>query len=203
MSTRKEELLREFEGRGFVTYKNLYDRGYSLSTMRSLLEQGEAEKVSRGIYSFPDRPSIQWESLAYISLKHPKSVICLLSAARYYDMTTSNTPKIWMALPHGSRKPIDDNPAINVKFWRNPKLFEVGVETVEIGGVDVKITDPARTIVDLFRPYNKMIDERCNEALWYFIDNGGDMDLLHKYANEFGVSDVIENCVRMAICRAM
>lgn len=203
MSRRKDELLRTLDETPLISWIELRDMGFNWSTIDSLIRSGEIEQVLPGVYSLSDRLPEQWETLAQVSLKYPRSVICLLSAARFHELTTANTPSVWMAIPHGTRRPQGINLSLQVKCWRNPKLFELGVVEETIAGVPVRITDPARTIVDLFRPYNRMIDERCNEALWYFIDSGGDMDLLHDYAREFGVEDVIGNCVRMASCRVM
>lgn len=40
---------------------------------------------------------------------------------------------------------------IDTLMWRNPEMFELGVEEHLIDGVPVRITSPERTLVDLFR----------------------------------------------------
>jgi len=43
-------------------------------------------------------------------------------------------------------------------------LFEIGVETHQLGGQNVKITNPARTVADCFKHRNKLGLEVCIEA---------------------------------------
>src|SRR5690625_5011210 len=123
---RQEELLRDLEDNPLSRYRDLRERGHQWSTIESLVNKGRAEKIVAGVYGLADRDPEQWESLAYSALRHPRSVVCLLSAARFHEMTTANTPDIWIALPHGSRRPQGDDLSLRVKLWRNPKLFTLG-----------------------------------------------------------------------------
>lgn len=199
----QEKTLSALGHTALLRLRDLQRMGISDSAVRRLVSSGRVERISRGVYSLAERTPEQYESLAETALRHPRAVVCLLSAARLHDLTTSNTPYVWIALPHGTRAPAVDGISLKTKFWRNPKLFELGVETIEVAGVPVRVTDPARTITDLFRPHNRMIDERAHEALWHFLDEGGDRNQLFDYAKEFGIEETIASCVGMASCRTM
>lgn len=174
--------------------------GVSDSAVRRLVKAGKAERVGRGIYGLSGREPDDLDALARVSLRVPQGVICLMSAARVHEITTANTPQVWVAVPHGSRRPSSPDVALQFRMWRNPVLFEVGVQEIDVAGVPVRITDPARTVVDLFRPQNRVSDERAIEALGLYLDQCGDPDVVLEYAERLGIAEHLSHYLRAAQC---
>src|SRR3546814_2700354 len=83
-------------------------------------------------------------------------------------------------------------------MWRNPELFECGIQEIEVSGVTVRVTDPARTVVDLFRSQNRIPDERAIEALGLYLDQGGSPDDVLGRAESLGASAHISHYLRAA-----
>lgn len=132
--------------------------------LKRLCEQGRIKRIARGIYAPADVNLSPDSSMAVISLKLPKAVICLISALNYYDITTQVPWEMWIAIPHNSGTPkITEH---KVKYvWYSDEMLSEGVDTITIDGVQVKIFNPAKTIADCFKYRNKIGMDICLEAL--------------------------------------
>src|SRR3546814_18766194 len=77
--------------RGLVRLKEFAGAGVSDGAVRRLVGSGTAERVERGVYGLSDRDPSDLETLARVSLKMPRSVVCLLSAARLHEIDRKST----------------------------------------------------------------------------------------------------------------
>src|SRR3546814_8592390 len=77
--------------RGLVRLKEFAGAGVSDVAVRRLVGSGTAERVERGVYGLSDRDPSDLETLARVSLKMPRSVVCLLSAARLHEIDRKST----------------------------------------------------------------------------------------------------------------
>jgi len=139
--------LRE---RGMARSAELTKAGVTATTIARLKQSGLILQLSRGLYQSADSDLQADHVLAEASKIAPKGVICLVSALAFHELTDAMPPRVWMAIGSRARKPCVTYPAIEfVRF--NEKVLLSGTDTRAIEGVGVQITNPAKTIVDLFR----------------------------------------------------
>lgn len=139
--------LRE---RGMARSAELAKAGITATTIARLKQSGLIQQLSRGLYQAADSDLQANHVLAEASKIAPKGVVCLVSALAFHELTDIMPPRVWMAIGSRARKPCVTYPAIEfVRF--NEKVIHSGVEPHSIEGVSVHITNPAKTIVDLFR----------------------------------------------------
>lgn len=139
--------LRE---RGMARAAELTKAGVTATTIARLKQSGLILQLSRGLYQAADSDVQAHHVLAEASKIAPKGVICLVSALAFHDLTDVMPPRVWMAIGSRARKPRVTYPAIEfVRF--NEKVLHSGVEPHYVEGVGIHITNPAKTIVDLFR----------------------------------------------------
>jgi len=94
----------------------------------------------------------------------PTGVVCLLSALRIHNIGTQAPHEVWLALDRKARKPSRLPARVRiVRFSR--AMLSYGVLARPILGVAVRITSPARTVVDCFRYRNKIGLDVALEAL--------------------------------------
>jgi predicted transcriptional regulator of viral defense system len=94
----------------------------------------------------------------------PNGIVCLLTALLVHDIGTQMPHEIWMAIDRRARRPVR-LPA-KVRLLRfSGRMLTYGVTTRTMLGVPVKITSPARTVVDCFRYRNKVGMDVALEAL--------------------------------------
>lgn len=161
---------------------------YSLYKMR---DNNILEQVSRGIYRLVDMPPMSNPDLVTVSLRFPKSVICLISALSYHDMTTQIPHAISVAVPRGSRMPSLNNPPVHAyKF--SAKAFNAGIETHLIDRTRVKIYSAEKTLADCFKYRNKLGMDVVLEALrLYRSQNKYNPKKILKYARVCRVENVM------------
>jgi predicted transcriptional regulator of viral defense system len=148
-----------------LTTRQLLEAGISDQSITRLVEQGVLNRVRRGIYCHADAPVSENHGLIQVVKSTPRAVIVLISALKFHDIGTQQAHKVWIQLPSQSRVPKIDWPPIRVIRTRMKSLQTEGVATYHLGGTDVPITTPARTVADCFKHRNKLGIDVCVEAL--------------------------------------
>ena len=159
----KKEVLSLARKR-IVRPKELEARGLSRVQLKKLVDQGLLQKTQRGLYTAKNFPFEAHVSLAEVAARSPKAVICLLTALNFHELTTENPSDVYVMLPVGSQRPRIQNPRLDVS-WASPPAYESGIEEHVICGVKVKITSPAKTVVDCFKYRSKVGINVAIEAL--------------------------------------
>jgi len=144
--------------------RELTAAGVNEETVARLVRTGDIVRLARGLYQLPGVDFQAEHSLAEAAKLVPKGVICLISALQFHRLTVQLPPFIWMAIDRTTRKPKLDYPPIHfVRF--GAQALTMGVEAHVIEGVNVRIYDPAKTVVDCFRYRNKIGTDVALEGL--------------------------------------
>jgi len=144
--------------------QDLVRLGFSRNQITSLLAVGKVERVAWGLYRAKDSKATELETIALVCKKFPHAVVCLFSALRVQGIGTQAPREVWIALDRKARKPsVPGLPVRIVRFSR--PMLRYGIVTKVVQGVPVKITTPARTVVDCFRYRKKFGLDVALEAL--------------------------------------
>jgi predicted transcriptional regulator of viral defense system len=144
--------------------RDVRSHGVTFYELQRCIERGEVERVSRGIYRLSDVELDETETTASVATAIPHGIVCLLSALRYHDIGTQNPWEVWIAIDRRRRAPVSAPARVRLMRFSGPMLT-YGVVTVRMLGVPVKITNPARTVVDCIRYRNKIGLDAALEAL--------------------------------------
>lgn len=147
-----------------VRAADLAEAGYTRFQIPSLVRSGELTRMNRGLYYWTNAQLSSHSTIAAVGKLVPCGIICLLTALRFYEIGTQNSGSVWVALPANYQTPkISD---ISVRAVHFGGIFrKIGIKVVEIDTVSIKITNPARTIIDCFRFRNKIGLDVAIEAL--------------------------------------
>ncbi len=138
--------------------------GFHSADLRRFVEEGFIEHVARGLYRFSDAEPTEHYTIAAVCARIPQAIVCLLTALRIHELGTQLPREVWVAIPHKARAPrIREFPIKVVRF--SGASLRYGVETVSLEGVLVRITNPARTVVDCYRFRRLVGPEAAHEAL--------------------------------------
>lgn len=143
---------------------DLEERGISRGRLWSMVRNGKAERIARGLYRLRHVPPTELETVAAVSKRIPGAVVCLLSALQIHGIGTQVPRDVWIAIDRKARKPRGSDLPVRVIRFSGP-LLRYAVETREVLGVPVRVTSAARTIVDCFRYRNKIGLDVALEAL--------------------------------------
>lgn len=114
-----------------------------------LVQEGLLERVGYGLYSLKGGDFNQAQSWIEVAVKAPKGVLCLLSALAFHELTTQNPFEVWLAVPRDAHRPKIET--VQTRLFRfAPNVYEAGIETHLIGGVEVKVYSAAKTVADCF-----------------------------------------------------
>ncbi|MBA3449089.1 MAG: type IV toxin-antitoxin system AbiEi family antitoxin domain-containing protein [Pseudaminobacter sp.] len=140
-------LLRE---RGIARLSEFNAAGITSATIARMGKRGELLQLGRGLYQLHDAELDANHSLAEAAKRVPRGVICLVSALAFHDLTDTVPSRVWMAISSKDRRPKIESPPMQfVRF--GAKTLDAGVEDHLIEGVEVRIYNPVKTVVDLFR----------------------------------------------------
>lgn len=129
-----------------------------------MLRRGEVERVARGVYRLHDAPLSELETVAAVSKRIPGAIVCLLTALHVHGIGTQAPRAVWIAIDRKARKPVA--PRLPLRIVRfSGAMLTYGIEKRQVLGVSVRLTSPARTVVDCFRYRNKLGLDVALEAL--------------------------------------
>ena len=163
-TTQEQQVLRLARARTLLRARDVTQQGLPTIALTRLVQAGKLERVARGLYGLPGAEISEHRSLAEVSARVPKGVVCLLSAVRVHEIGTQAPFEVWIAIPQHMVTPRLDQPAIRVVRMADVALAE-GVERLHIDGVEVPVFNAARTVVDCFRFRNKIGLDVAIEAL--------------------------------------
>ncbi|EJP4176590.1 TPA: type IV toxin-antitoxin system AbiEi family antitoxin domain-containing protein [Vibrio parahaemolyticus] len=164
--------------------------GISRAALCRAVEKGFLEKLQRGLYGYVGREESEMQSFAVVSARAKNSIICLLSALRYHNLTTQAPFHVWLCIKKGDRAPGVEYPKIQIIRSRETEGF--GVISTQIDGVPVLVTNIERTIVDCFKFRNKIGVDVAIEALTEAkISNKLNQEKLWEYAKRYRMTNVM------------
>ena len=163
-STPAERLRQLIRYQGVLRSRDLAAHGIPREYLRRLLADGTLQRPARGIYVLADAQPTENQSLVEACLRVPHGIVCLLSALRFNHLTTQSPFETWLAIASKARLPKVDYPPIRFVRFSGPALTN-GVEEHRVQKATIRVTGPARTVVDCFVYRNKIGLDVALEAL--------------------------------------
>ena len=165
--------------------------GVHPEAVRRMAQQGKLTRVGRGLYALPTLEPTEHHTLAMVAKRVPKAVFCLLTALRFHDLGTQNPREVWIAVDRRAGIPrVDFTPVRTVRL--SGLALRGGIDLHTIDGVRVRVTSPARTVVDCFRFRHKIGIDIAVEALKdYRRSRTGSVDDLWRQAERLRMAKVI------------
>jgi len=162
--SRIDKIISLAKDMGIIRPRDLDEYGIPREYLRRLCGKGMLERQSRGIYTAPGAEMTEYHSLVQACKRVPRGVVCLLSALRFFSLTTQSPSEIWMAIDRKARLPKGDGVPFHFVRFSGEALLS-GVELHRIEGVEVRVYSPAKTIADCFKYRNKIGLDVALEAL--------------------------------------
>ncbi|MGV8074187.1 MAG: type IV toxin-antitoxin system AbiEi family antitoxin domain-containing protein [Syntrophobacteraceae bacterium] len=150
--------------RGLMRTTEALRAGIHPRTLYAMRDSGFLEQIARGLYRLADMPALGNPDLVSVALKVQESVICLISALAFHEITTQIPHEVYVAIERGARTPLVSNTPLRI-FKFSGRAFTAGVETHEMDGVSVRIYSPEKTLADCFKYRNKIGADTALEAL--------------------------------------
>jgi predicted transcriptional regulator of viral defense system len=164
--------------------------GFCGKDIAELIQLGKLCKVRRGYYAqgYGTDTLNGFEMLASLV---PEGVVSLFSAAQYHDLTTVIPQSIEITLPSVMRTPVLPED-FHVKVYKSIiPIYQVGIETVQMDKVRVKMYDRERTVCDFMRMRLKIGKDVALEVLKNYMSGKKNLQKLYEYARKLQIERVI------------
>lgn len=162
--TQSDRILQLAQTQRLLSAADVRAHGWSPQLLVKLEQGGKLQRVTRGLYSLPDGPVTEHQSLIEVCRRVPKAVVCLLSALQFHEIGTQLPFEVWIALPEATQTPALDNPALRIARLRG-EAYSEGIETLVEYGATIRVYSLAKTITDCFKFRHKVGLDVALEAL--------------------------------------
>ncbi len=170
------------DNKKFITFDELKNIGYSYYKIGKLEEAGKLERINRSTFvnlGYRGDENDFLNAKAYV----PNGVICLMSAARYYELTNFLPDSIDIAIDRSKKvNTLPEWPEIRIFFFTSIRMG-TGVNEIKDGANFFHIFDIEKTVVDIIYYRNKVGIEETAEVLKNYLKRGDrQIDKLYAYA---------------------
>lgn len=187
------------ENKKFITTAELKDMGYSYYKMGKLEKDGLLRRVNRSTY---ENLSYKGDENGFFSAEAfvPNGVICLMSAARYYELTNFLPDLVDVAIERKKKvSTLPDWPEIKIFYFDSARM-DLGVTEVREGDNVFHIFDIEKTVVDIIYYRNKIGIEETSEVLKNYLKRRDrQIDRLYAYAKQLRCEKVVRTYLEVLV----
>ncbi|SET86038.1 Transcriptional regulator, AbiEi antitoxin, Type IV TA system [[Clostridium] aminophilum] len=183
----------------FITTAELKDMGYSYYKIGKLEEQGILSRVNRSTYenlTYKGDENDFFSAEAFV----PNGVICLMSAARYYELTNFLPDAVDVAIERKKKvNTLPEWPEIRI-FYFDASRMDLGVTEVRDGDNCFHIFDIEKTVVDIIYYRNKIGIEETSEVLRNYLKRRDrQIDRLYAYAKRLRCEKIVRTYLEVLV----
>ena len=187
------------ENQKYYTTSELKEMGYSYYKIGQMQENSLLHRINRTTYenlSYKGDENDFINAAAYV----PNGVICLMSAARYYELTNYLPDVVEVAIDRKKKvSTLPEWPEIKV-FYFDPARMDTGVTEITEGGDSFRIFDIEKTVVDIVYYRNKVGIEEMSEILHNYLKRPDrQIDRLYAYAKMLRCESVIRSYLEVLV----
>lgn len=182
-----------------ISTEELKNWGFTHYKINKLVEEGNLIKLNKKNYenaNFKGEDSDFYFVHAYA----PTGVVCLMSAAVFYNLSTYRPDAIDVAV--SKKKNVSTIPAwpsFNLYYFEKDR-FQIGVQIIKEGPNQFQIYDIEKTVADIVYYRNKIGIEEAKEILVNYLNrNDRDINKLYRYAEKLKCSDILRTYLEVLI----
>ena len=202
MAVKKKHPLERIRGilqeqNGILRTADLAKRGIPRTYLSILEQNGEIERVSRGVYAATDSIT---DDMAALQARFQRAVFSHETALYLWNLTDRSPLFFSVTVPAGYNPSSLKEQGVKVYFIKR-ELYPLGLATMESPqGNEIRAYDMERTICDVVRSRNQMDVQFVNEALKRYVSKPErNLDLLYHYARQFGIEKILRDYIEVLL----
>lgn len=173
--------------------------GLSYYKINKLVQEGRFVKLNKSYY---ENLEFQGENndFYYVSAYAKTGVICLLSAASYYNLTTYRPDAIDVAIPKKKNiTTLPEWPIFNLYYFGKNR-YDLGMNQIVIGKNQFKIYDQEKTVIDIIYYRNKIGIEETKEILTNYLKRSErNINQLIRYSKKLKCYDILNTYLEVLL----
>ena len=179
--------------------QELKEKGFFYYKINQMVDQGILIKLNKKYY---ENANFDGEGLDfyYAYAFVPDGVVCLLSAAVYYNLSTYRPDAIDVAIPRKAKvSTLPDWPEVNLYYYTDER-FELGITVIEEGTNRFRIYDIEKNVVDIVFYREKVGIEETKEILTsYLRRKDRNINRLVRYAEMMKCGDTMKKYLEVLV----
>ncbi len=201
MKSKIKEKIKEifYANHGYSSTGDISSAGIDRSYLKDLVNEGNIERIKRGLYRWKDAKFDVEEELINVSKIIPHGVICLVSALSYYELTTYTPGEYTVAVYRKYNIKLPDYPPIKLYYFSD-KYYIDGVEKIDINGHIIKMYNVEKTICDCLRYEDKISKDIIVESIKEYIRRRDkNISRLMNYAAKAKVKNAVQKYIEVLV----
>lgn len=140
------------EGHGYLPTRKMLDNKITTIQIRSMLEEGQIEKVSHGNYwnLMSGKKKPKHYKMLEACMTNRRAVICALSACYFHGLIDEEPDKLYVATARTDRGGMRLNFPVSRHYF-SVTSFEDDVMNVKTGGRSIRVYNIDRSVCDCIR----------------------------------------------------
>lgn len=183
----------------FISIKELREQGFSYYMVAKLVQEGKLRKLNRKYYENIDYVGTR-SDFFYVPIYAPKGVICLLSAAVYWQLSTIRPTGVDVALPRDSKLYTQPEWPRFELFFFDKLRHELGAQVITEEGQLFRIYDAEKTVVDILSYKERIGVEQVKEVVTRYLSQvNRDLNKLYHYASQLNAADMLRTYLEVLL----
>ncbi len=182
-----------------ISTEELKNSGYTYYKINKLVKEGKLKKLNKSNYE--NCNFIGEESdFYYVHAYTPMGVVCLMSAAVFYNLTNYRPDSIDVAVSKKKNvTTLPDWPTFNLYYFEKER-YETGVREITEGSNRFRIYDIEKTVIDIIYYRNKIGIEETKEILTNYLKRKDrDINKLYRYGEKLKCIDILKTYLEVLI----
>ena len=177
--------------RHFLAVSDLLSAGFSYYKINKLVAEGKLIKLNNKMYE-NTAYSGEVSDFSVVSAYAPKGILCMMTAVRYYALTTYLPDSVDIAIERNMKiSTMPEWPSINVWYFPE-KRYNTGIVRIADAAGEYRIYDIEKTVIDILYYRNKVGIEETKEVLRnYLARPDRDLIRLRRYADTLGCKNIL------------
>lgn len=177
----------------------LQKQGFSYYQITKMVEQGKLFRLNKSYYENADFVG-DINDFYYVQAFAPQGVVCLLSAAVYYGLTTFRPDAIDVAVPPKTKlSSLPESQRLSLHYFSSER-HGLGVRIISENKNTFKIYDIEKTVVDIISNRNKVGIEETKEILTnYLARQDRNINKLYRYAEKLSGLKILKTYLEVLV----
>ena len=177
--------------RHFLAVSDLLSAGFSYYKINKLVAEGKLIKLNNKMYE-NTAYSGEVSDFSVVSAYAPKGILCMMTAVRYYALTTYLPDSVDIAIERNMKiSTMPEWPSINIWYFPE-KRYNSGIVRIADAAGEYRIYDIEKTVIDILYYRNKVGIEETKEVLRnYLARPDRDLIRLRRYADTLGCKKIL------------
>ena len=177
--------------RHFLAVSDLLSAGFSYYKINKLVAEGKLIKLNNKMYE-NTAYSGEVSDFSVVSAYAPKGILCMMTAVRYYALTTYLPDSVDIAIERNMKiSTMPEWPSINIWYFPE-KRYNTGIVRIADAAGEYRIYDIEKTVIEILYYRNKVGIEETKEVLRnYLARPDRDLIRLRRYADTLGCKNIL------------